>query len=1099
MDRFLADPAALGQSAEESPATSKGTTCRNGATGGGLGQSAWSLRHECLEWDATAVPLERLETSDRHRLGLLLQGCALLSHLERSGAHLSQGFRGAAVCGAGKLRVVGVAAGRSPALPQAELRELVGLLFRCGERLSGRGEARRVVRRLLDDWRQDLEPAVPSLAVEGILREAPFLWQAPFAVHRRALAAESVSESAPAVWLVGPAELRRSALEGVTRLEEAWGWLEASDGGAPAAKAESASSRGAKPPRGAVARLELASEELARGRFEGALELLRDQHGVEARLLRLDCQVQLGRLGAAKRTLRQLLAGDLRPEQRIETAELAVRVHGNLGERDHARDWVARALEAGRGPLRARARVVAALESWDRGDQGAMARHLAEAERRGGVESERGLLHARGLLAVLQGRPGLAADLVAKALAVERRCLPRHVAGRLWNDLVLARVLDGDLAGAERACRHCLRLLSRCEGPVKTTLALYNLAEVRLRRGRFAGVEEILERCQRENSLSGNVRGAAQDAELWARFELALGRPREAVERCRAALDRLRTDGVDWNSVELELLLCRAFGWLGRTQEAAQILETLPSQRVLALLEPEERPALYALAGLLDAAQRVLADTAAGGLFRSVFHGQSPEPAAWDAADRLEPYRGARLVFDLHLLAPELVPEARRRWAVAALRRAGASGLAVRLESATGGVWQALERVLETPDDEAEALARLFEVAGHPGVRLECRQGPEGECRTVLAGAGGPERIELEGRAGSWRLEVARGDAMAGILLRLVDRLAAPPSHRRASVSVVPRSPSKARSGLLGESPALLQAIDRLARLARLDLPVLVLGETGTGKELAARHVHAASGRCERQLLVLNCAALSETLVLSDLFGHARGAFTGADRDRPGVFESAEGGTVFLDEIGDLPLPAQGMLLRVLQDGEVRRLGETKVRRVDVRIVAATHRDLERMIGESRFREDLYYRLRVGRVTMPPLRDRGNDVLLLAEAILEELGGLRATREARAALLRHPWPGNVRQLRAVLEAASAMVDTSSVVVDWEHLDLPVGGTQERAPWHEWLDQLKRERLRTELEACGGNQAEVGRRLGLTRQALSYLTRQLGLAGTIRGA
>jgi transcriptional regulator of acetoin/glycerol metabolism len=125
-------------------------------------------------------------------------------------------------------------------------------------------------------------------------------------------------------------------------------------------------------------------------------------------------------------------------------------------------------------------------------------------------------------------------------------------------------------------------------------------------------------------------------------------------------------------------------------------------------------------------------------------------------------------------------------------------------------------------------------------------------------------------------------------------------------------------------------------------------------------------------------------------------------------------------------------------------------------------------------------------------------VVLLAEAVLEELGGLRATREARAALLRHPWPGNVRQLRAVLEAASAMVDPSSVVVEREHLDLPVGGTQERATWHEWLDQLKRERLRAELEACGGNQAQVGRRLGLTRQALSYLTRQLGLAGTIRG-
>ena len=167
---------------------------------------------------------------------------------------------------------------------------------------------------------------------------------------------------------------------------------------------------------------------------------------------------------------------------------------------------------------------------------------------------------------------------------------------------------------------------------------------------------------------------------------------------------------------------------------------------------------------------------------------------------------------------------------------------------------------------------------------------------------------------------------------------------------------------------------------------MLILGESGTGKELAARHLHRASRRRDAHFVAVNCAALSDDLLLSDLFGHARGAFTGADRDRAGVFETAEGGTVFLDEIGDLPAPAQGMLLRVLQEGEVRRVGESLPRAVDVRVVAATHRDLSAMVGEGGFRQDLYYRLGVGTVELPALRDRGRDPILLAEHFLETFG-----------------------------------------------------------------------------------------------------------------
>jgi len=299
---------------------------------------------------------------------------------------------------------------------------------------------------------------------------------------------------------------------------------------------------------------------------------------------------------------------------------------------------------------------------------------------------------------------------------------------------------------------------------------------------------------------------------------------------------------------------------------------------------------------------------------------------------------------------------------------------------------------------------------------------------------------------------------------------------------------------LVGESPALRAALDRIARLAPSELPVMILGESGTGKELAARQLHRASARAGRPFVAVNCAALSETLILSELFGHTRGAFTGADRDRKGVFETAHGGTVFLDEIGDLPLSAQGLLLRVLQEGEIRRLGESEPRRVDVRVLAATHRDLARMVDEGSFRRDLYYRLRVGCVELPPLRDRGDDVLRIADHILARLRGrppARLSREARARLIAYRWPGNVRELENVLAVAAALAADGPI--EPEHLELPTGAGAPEAPYHQQVDALRRRLVAQALEECG-NRAEAARRLGISRQALSYLIRQLGLDG-----
>ena len=217
-------------------------------------------------------------------------------------------------------------------------------------------------------------------------------------------------------------------------------------------------------------------------------------------------------------------------------------------------------------------------------------------------------------------------------------------------------------------------------------------------------------------------------------------------------------------------------------------------------------------------------------------------------------------------------------------------------------------------------------------------------------------------------------------------------------------------------------------------MPVLVNGETGTGKELVARALHEASPRKDKLLVAVNCAAIPAELLESELFGHKRGAFTGAVADRDGQFVEADGGTLFLDEIGDMPLAMQAKLLRVLQEGEVRRVGDDRIRRVDVRVVAATHKDLAAMCRAGTFREDLYFRLNVVTVPLPPLRERGEDVGLLVDRIgarlAQQMGrSFELSLAARAALTAHNWPGNIRELENELNRAMAMTSGSIDLAD----------------------------------------------------------------------
>ncbi len=243
---------------------------------------------------------------------------------------------------------------------------------------------------------------------------------------------------------------------------------------------------------------------------------------------------------------------------------------------------------------------------------------------------------------------------------------------------------------------------------------------------------------------------------------------------------------------------------------------------------------------------------------------------------------------------------------------------------------------------------------------------------------------------------------------------------------------SAAASGIEGNCPAMLELFTHIDKVAPTDSTVLVLGETGTGKELVARSVQQRSHRSDSTMISVNCAAIPDTLIESELFGYEKGAFTGANASRMGLIEAADGGTLFLDEIGELPMEAQARLLRFIQEGEIRRIGSVHSRKVNVRLICATHRDLQRLSGEGKFRQDLYYRINVLRLSLPPLRDRGKDILHLAERMLREQaerlgrGEMRLSPRAIQAITTYQWPGNVRELEHAIERAVVLTDGDEI-------------------------------------------------------------------------
>ena len=448
--------------------------------------------------------------------------------------------------------------------------------------------------------------------------------------------------------------------------------------------------------------------------------------------------------------------------------------------------------------------------------------------------------------------------------------------------------------------------------------------------------------------------------------------------------------------------------------------------------------------------------------------------------------------------------------------------------------------VVETPDDSLADLRAALEGLPESGVRLELeivrdaaavgrRLGeqpaidvcvvpyPDGDGRTPASGVMRAIRaidatvplIAVAAR-GDVNLAADAVDAGATDFLvrgdRLRERLQTLIGKVRRTLALVDRNRDlseqnlrlrqvdRERTRLVGESPEILEMIERIRRVAVIPRPVLIVGERGTGKELVARAIHAGAGRPDRPFVPVNCSAFPETLLESELFGHERGAFTGAERLVHGRFEQADGGTLFLDEISRMPLPFQQKILRVVEYGTFARVGGTHEIRSRARIVAASNADLQEAIRQGGFLPDLYDRLAFEVVRVPPLRDRQGDVRVLAGHFLKEfllevpaLGDKTWDEAALAALERYPFPGNVRELKTIVERA-AYRDTTREI-NLEDLALPEVVAAGAGTFRERVEGFERQLIRDALSASGGNQADAARRLGLAYHRFRYYARK----------
>lgn len=655
-------------------------------------------------------------------------------------------------------------------------------------------------------------------------------------------------------------------------------------------------------------------------------------------------------------------------------------------------------------------------------------------------------------------------------------------------DLVFARFMAGEWGEASVAAREALQIIEETEGDRAGGGLLYTLAYLSADEGRWRESEALLRKLE---SFYEENRDERRKRELdLIRAQMALGRldyteARRAatrVESCDVSEIRyaakLILDEVDW--IEGSLPMPRVDGRTGCAELGrraglirARAGETIEPALFFREILDLERQALddveVQLPSPSTASERLMLIRSLDGLQRRLGSSRFEEEithlceeAGIDRRVQNEP-RSQRFLIALATseMPPPEVPIAGVDWRFAVRNRLGA--------------WRQYGSLPHCESNQLEVVAVDEDVVRIGDFGLLWLQGHiewTEELREAVANL--------------WRVKWEHQN-----LVRLNEQMA----------STVRDDVPASADGIIGESAALRDALRPLPFAGRSELAVTIEGDTGTGKELVARAIHRRSPRRARPFTPVNCGALPENLVESELFGHVRGAFTGADRDRVGLIEATDGGTLFLDEVGEMPLPAQAKLLRFLQEGEFRRVGETEIRTADVRIIAATNRNLEKDVDDGKFRQDLYYRIKGIEIPLPPLRRRGHDVVLLARKFLADArdaaktGPNGFTEDVEALFLGYGWEGNVRDLQNVVSWAFSLAgDAPLITVD--HLPQRVKNAtarvSKRGTYYEELAQFRRHMIEQSLLEAGGNQSRAAQNLGMTRQALSYQIRELGI-------
>jgi transcriptional regulator with AAA-type ATPase domain/tetratricopeptide (TPR) repeat protein len=643
-------------------------------------------------------------------------------------------------------------------------------------------------------------------------------------------------------------------------------------------------------------------------------------------------------------------------------------------------------------------------------------------------------------------------------------------------DLGVSTQLSGDGARAEGCFREALVQFEICGNVSRRRAALGNLANYCIVHGRLEEAEAWVEQLTKISEKFDDPVGRLLALSGRARVDLRSGRFASAAKARAAALSLCEELDDRFERAELEIEESDGRLFSGDFPGAVRFAQTAASR-------PADKSAMKetAEARLRDLRNWMSAASAADAL---------PEGEIEDGF-RDDPLEAAQRIARARAFFGEALERSHADWCARARRVLCARGRPVFAETVFGRetAGQDVEGLRRLRDDIEARRVSLRAVAGGEAVVWKSGEFGPAAWRRPLSWGGEPV-VFLEGASGD-------PDSTAFVFETVFSRaeISMPGILGETGLEVF------RAAGIVTEDSSMKLLGARLSRIAPQAVTVFVSGESGTGKEKIARAVHDLSPRRHQPFVAVNVAAFPDHLLEDELFGHSRGAFTGADRDRPGLFEAADRGTLFLDEVGDLSAALQVKLLRAIQEREIKRLGENRFRSIDVRLISATARCLEKEVEAGRFREDLYYRIKVATLELPPLRDRGGDVVLLARHFLKQYADeynkapLSLSREAAHAIRVFSWPGNVRQLQnAMMEAAALSEPNATIGLDGLPAFLTPAEAGSARPYRERVDEFRKKIVEESLAKAGGNRTHAARSLGLTRQALLYLIRELSIRG-----